>query len=173
MKRHRNVLWAVTAALAAAAIAAPTSGANAPRAGVAAGCTPATNIEAIIDDSGSMAVTDSEPLRVQGMNLLINTLSPSTTLGAVEFGGNFFTRHALRRHRVPARSRSGANAAAMKAALEPRSKPTTAARTTTRHSHGRAANPGAQARIFLTDGGHDIGTYNNTHLTRPQARRRT
>ena len=28
----------------------------------------------------------------------------------------------------------------------------------------RAANPGAQARIFLTDGGHDVGTYNDTHL---------
>ena len=26
-------------------------------------------------------------------------------------------------------------------------------------------NPGAQARIFLTDGGHDVGTYNNGHLT--------
>ena len=25
-------------------------------------------------------------------------------------------------------------------------------------------NPGAQARIFLTDGGHDVGTYNNGHL---------
>ena len=25
-------------------------------------------------------------------------------------------------------------------------------------------NPNAQARIFLTDGGHDIGTYNNGHL---------
>src|SRR5262249_44405214 len=28
----------------------------------------------------------------------------------------------------------------------------------------RAANPGAQARIFLTDGGHNVGIYNNTHL---------
>jgi hypothetical protein len=28
-----------------------------------------------------------------------------------------------------------------------------------------ADNPSAQARIFLTDGGHDIGTYNNGHLT--------
>ena len=26
-------------------------------------------------------------------------------------------------------------------------------------------NPGAQARIFLTDGGHNVGTYNNGHLT--------
>ena len=34
----------------------------------------------------------------------------------------------------------------------------------------RAANPGAAARIFLTDGGHNAGTYNNTHLNpAPQA----
>ncbi|MEA2153524.1 MAG: hypothetical protein QOI18_1757, partial [Solirubrobacteraceae bacterium] len=26
-------------------------------------------------------------------------------------------------------------------------------------------NPNAQARIFLTDGGHNVGTYNNGHLT--------
>jgi hypothetical protein len=29
---------------------------------------------------------------------------------------------------------------------------------------GRAANPGADARIFLTDGGHNAGAYNDTHL---------
>jgi hypothetical protein len=28
----------------------------------------------------------------------------------------------------------------------------------------RAANPGAQARIFLTDGGHNNGDYSDTHL---------
>jgi hypothetical protein len=34
----------------------------------------------------------------------------------------------------------------------------------------RSANPGAQARIFLTDGGHNAGTYNDTHLNpAPQA----
>ena len=27
-----------------------------------------------------------------------------------------------------------------------------------------ADNPGADARIFLTDGGHDVGTYNEAHL---------
>jgi hypothetical protein len=37
-------------------------------------------------------------------------------------------------------------------------------------STARAANPGANARIFLTDGGHNAGPYNNTHLnpTPPQ-----
>ena len=38
---------------------------------------------------------------------------------------------------------------------------------------GRAANPGAQARIFLTDGGHNLGDYADTHLNpAPRPRRR-
>jgi hypothetical protein len=172
MKRHRNLLWAITAALAAAAIAAPSSGANAPRVGVAAGCTPATNIEAIIDDSGSMAGTDANRLRVQAMDLLINALSPGTTLGAVEFGGNFFEGEG-----TPAADAVfnpepvGANAAAMKSALDTKIHADNGGTDyNTAFNTARAANPGAQDRIFLTDGGHDIGTYANTHLnpTPPQ-----
>ena len=45
----------------------------------AAACTRVTNVEAIIDDSGSMAVTDSNRLRVQAMDLLINALDAKTT----------------------------------------------------------------------------------------------
>ena len=55
----------------------------------AAACQRATNIEAIIDDSGSMSLTDKNKLRVAGMNLLIDTLSSGTLLGATEFGGSF------------------------------------------------------------------------------------
>ena len=63
---------AATGALAAA-IAAPSS-AKAPHAHATAACTKATNIEAIIDDSGSMSLTDTNRLRVQAMDLLINAL---------------------------------------------------------------------------------------------------
>lgn len=69
----------LTAAFASAASAAPSATGS-------AACTPATNIEAIVDDSGSMEVTDPNRLRVQAMDLLIQTLPQSTTLGAVEFG---------------------------------------------------------------------------------------
>src|SRR6201999_22179 len=81
----RLVLGLSATGLAAGALAAP-SGASAPRANAAAACTQATNIEAIIDDSGSMAVTDPNRLRVQAMDLLVKTLPTSTTLGAGAFG---------------------------------------------------------------------------------------
>src|SRR5258707_11154568 len=89
MKRGIRVLSAAAATgMIVAAIAAP-SGASSARAHASA-CVKVSNIEAIIDDSGSMAITDSSTLRVKGVKLLINTLSSGTFLGAVEFGGSFF-----------------------------------------------------------------------------------
>jgi hypothetical protein len=166
MKRHRNLLWAIMTALAAAAIAAPTSGASGPRAGVAAGCTAATNIEAIIDDSGSMSVTDPNRLRVQALDLLINSLSPGTTLGAIEFGGNFFEGSGPpAADAVFGPEPVGANAAAMKSALDTKIHADNGGTDyNTAFNTARTADPGAQDRIFLTDGGHDVGTYANTHL---------
>lgn len=168
MKRggHHRVLLSAMAlsGIVAAAIATP-SGASAPRAHASA-CVAASNIEAIVDDSGSMAVTDSGTLRVKGLKLLINTLSPSTTLGAVEFGGNFFAGSTPSADTVFPPEPVGANAAAMGAALESK---ITANNGGTDYNaafaQSDADNPNAQARIFLTDGGHDIGTYNNGHLT--------
>jgi von Willebrand factor type A domain len=132
-------------------------------AGAAAPCAPVTNIEAIIDDSGSMAGTDPNRLRVQAMDLLINALDGSTTLGAVEFGtiaDNVFPAEAV-----------GPNAAAMKAALDSGIQADSGGTDyNAAFDSGRAANPGAAARIFLTDGGHNAGTYLNTHLNpAPQA----
>jgi hypothetical protein len=142
----------VSAALVIPGVASP--------AGAAAACTPATNIEAIIDDSGSMFSTDSNRLRVQAMDLLINALDSGTTLGAIEFGSSA--------NSVFAPAAVGPNAAAMKSALD----------TLVQADNGgtdynlafdtaRTANPGAAVRIFLTDGGHNAGAYNNTHLNPP------
>ena len=132
----------------------------------ASACTPATNIEAIVDDSGSMAVTDPSTLRVKGLKLLINTLSPRTTLGAIEFGGNFFegTRHP--RPTPCSRPRPWARTPRR---WPPRWKQDPGRqrrhRLQRRVRAVRHGQPRRQARIFLTDGGHDIGTYNNGHLT--------
>ncbi|HET7121271.1 MAG TPA: VWA domain-containing protein [Solirubrobacterales bacterium] len=163
MKRAWKVLLGATMAmlLAAAAISAP-SGAQV--GGALASCAPATNIEAIVDDSGSMSFTDPDRLRVQGMNLLIDTLPTATTLGAIEFGGDPFGET------PPADvifnpEPIGPNAKAMRSALD---KVINADNGTTDYNAAfataDAANPGAQARIFLTDGGHDEGTYNEAHL---------
>jgi hypothetical protein len=139
-------------------------------AGAAAACAPVTNIEAIVDDSGSMAGTDPNRLRVQAMDLLINALDSSTSLGAVEFGSSAVSSSPSADVVFPVEA-VGPNAAAMKSALD----------TTIQADNGgtdynaafdtaRAANPGAAARIFLTDGGHNVGTYLNTHLNpAPQA----
>jgi hypothetical protein len=150
--------------LGALAVAAPSGASNA---GALASCSRASDIEAIVDDSGSMAFTDPDRLRVQGMNLLIDTLPTDTTLGAIEFGGNPFGET------PPADpifnpEPIGPNAQAMRSAL---AKAVNADNGTTDYNAAfatsDAANPGAQARIFLTDGGHDEGTYNEGHLVHP------
>src|SRR4051794_24936143 len=74
----RSLLGLAAIGLAAGALAAPSS--------AGAACTKATNVETIVDDSGSMSSTDPNRLRVQAIDLLINALGSGTTLGAIEFG---------------------------------------------------------------------------------------
>jgi hypothetical protein len=153
---HRNVLGlAAAGALLAALPATPAH----------AACTKATNIEAIIDDSGSMSITDTNRLRVQSMDLLINALGSGTTLGAVEFGGSYEGGPPAA-DTVFAPEAIGPNAAAMKSALDTLIQ---ADNGTTDYNAAFTQsdndNPGAVARIFLTDGGHNVGDYANGHLT--------
>lgn len=163
MRRRWRVLLAVTmAALLTAAVMAAPSGA-AGGAAVSADCVPATNIEAIIDDSGSMSVTDENRLRVQAMNLLINTLPGQTNLGAVEFGSELFEQPAADTIFPPEPVEP--NAKAMREAL---ASLINADNGTTDYNgafaKADADNPNAQARIFLTDGGHNEGEYKEAHL---------
>jgi len=154
----------VSTALVIPGVASPAGAATA-----AAACTPVTNIEAIIDDSGSMIVTDPNRLRVQALDLLINALAPGATLGAVEFGSGFEGFEGV--PPTPAADPVfnpepvGANAAAMKSALDTKIQADNGGTDyNAAFNTARAANPGANARIFLTDGGHNAGPYNNTHL---------
>lgn len=150
----------MVALLAAAVMAAP-SGATS-RATVSAGCTPKTNIEAIVDDSGSMSFTDENRLRVQAMDLLINALPTQTQLGAVEFGSEFEKPAA---DTVFPPEPVGANAAAMKSALDALIQADNGATDyNAAFAKADADNPTSEARIFLTDGGHDVDTYNEAHL---------
>jgi von Willebrand factor type A domain len=165
MKRGKFALPAAAAALIVTAILLP-SGAGAARAHASAsGCTPATNIEAIIDDSGSMSFTDASTLRVKGLKLLINTLSAGTFLGAVEFGSSF-SSSTPSADTVFKPEAIGPNAAAMGAALDSKIMADNGGTDyNAAFAQSDADNPNAQARIFLTDGGHNVGTYNNGHLT--------
>lgn len=162
MRRVVQLLFGsgAVALLLAVLIAVPGAGA-APAA--SSSCAKARNIEAIVDDSGSMAITDPNRLRVQAMNLLIDTLSPSTQLGAVEFGSALFEKPATDILFAPAPV--GPNAAAMRSALDSLIHADNGATDyNAAFAAGDAANPSSDARIFLTDGGHDVGAYNEAHL---------
>ncbi|MCW2758729.1 MAG: hypothetical protein JWO46_2475, partial [Nocardioidaceae bacterium] len=136
-----------------AATLAPATGQPA-RTAKAAACTPVPNIEAIIDDSGSMSLTDENRLRVQALNILIRSLAPTTTLGAVEFGTSADT--------VFAPAAVGPNAAGMSNALSVINADNGTTNYSAAFQKADADNPGSAARIFLTDGQPD--TFANDHL---------
>src|SRR3954452_25047849 len=156
-------LAAALVALAALATATTTSSAS-PGATVAAGCVPKDNVEAIIDDSGSMTVTDSDRLRVRAMQLFIdNPQNDKRTLGALEFGTDAAQLFAP----LPINS----NRASMKSAIDTA---VNADNGLTDYNDAFAAagaeNPNATARIFLTDGGHnneDSSPSDNSHRGGP------
>jgi len=131
----------------------------------ASACAPAKNIEAIVDDSGSMEITDPDRLRVQAMSLLIDDLSPNTQLGAVEFGSGFESLGIQAAATVFPPGAVGPNASAMRSALDAAIHADNGATDyNAAFAKSDADNPGADARVFLTDGGHDVGTYNEAHL---------
>lgn len=148
-------LFAMLIAAAGASAAASTS----------ASCTPASDIEAIVDDSISMEFTDGNRLRVQAMNLLIDTLGKGTTLGAVEFGSAGFENNPPGADTVFPPQPVGPNGNAMRTALDQKIHADNGATDyNAAFAQSDADNPAANARIFLTDGGHDVGTYNEGHL---------
>lgn len=121
------------------------------------GCKQASNIEAIVDDSASMTFTDAGSNRVQALKLLIQKQSNAgKTLGAVEFGDTvdtLFKPEAI-----------GPNRAAMLASLAQIQADNGSTDYNAAFDQANADNPNAQARIFLTDGGHNVGDYANGHL---------
>jgi hypothetical protein len=158
----RKLLGIGSAGVLLTGLLAAPSAAQAPVAQASA-CAKATNIEAIVDDSGSMAITDPNRLRVQALDLLIDTLSPSTQLGAVEFGSALFEAPAADTVFPP--EPVGPNANTMRSALDQKIKADNGATDyNAAFAQADADNPSSDARIFLTDGGHDVGTYNEAHL---------
>jgi hypothetical protein len=128
----------------------------------AAACTPKSNLEAIVDDSGSMSWNDPNNLRIRAMELLIDTQgNEKRTLGAVEFGTDatpLFGPGLI-----------GQNAVAYKAALNA-ALITDGGGTDYNAAFAAAAshNAAATARIFLTDGEHTaVDPYANGHQGGP------
>lgn len=158
------------ALLAAAAVVTilPAGGAQAQSARGAVACTPVSNIEAIIDDSGSMLFTDPNRLRVAALDLLIETPgNEGITLGALEFGGAFLTGE-VAADTVFGPEPIGPNAKAMEAALNEKIHANNGVTDyNAAFKKANEDNPAAKARIFLTDGGHDVGEYENGHRGGP------
>jgi von Willebrand factor type A domain len=174
MKPRRIAALAGTggvAALASALALAPGAAPADPTALAAAGCSPVSNIEAIVDDSGSMSFTDRDKLRVAALELLIDTPgNEKITLGAVEFGGQLgtFPGQPPAADTVFPPEAIGPNAGAMKAALKAKINADNGLTDyNAAFAQAQADDPGAKARIFLTDGGHDAGPYNNGHRGGP------
>ena len=152
---------AATATIVVLGIAVASGGAGVSASGQSAACAPATSIEAIVDDSGSMGDADPYNLRITALDILIDAPGNAPrTLGALEFGSTATT---LFKPQLIGTSRG-----AMKAVLDAR---IDYANLFTDYnaafSLAKTENPGAGARIFITDGGHDIGAYLKGHRGGP------
>lgn len=137
----------------------------------ARGCVPApgqveavkvNNIEAILDDSASMRHSDPNSLRVAGLELFVKDPDNAPkTLGAVEFGNAGST--------VFLPQNVGLNRDFMIDRLRAR---LIGDYGDTYYDAGfikaQEDNPGAEARIFVTDGAPDEGGFNNTHRGGPR-----
>jgi hypothetical protein len=159
MDRIRKLSLAVSTGALAIAVALPPAGASAQ----VPGCTPAGNVEAIIDDSGSMSGNDFNELRRTGMELFIKApANANRTLGAVAFGSDASTVFSP----GPIGANSGAMIAALNSAIDADDGATD---YNAAFAKATADNPNAQARIFLTDGEHtDFPEYANGHRGGPR-----
>lgn len=183
-------------AVIAASALLPLSLVIAPHAAQAAGaCTPATNIEAIVDDSGSMDFSDPDVNRGHAVELLFaqSTLQ-GKTLGAIEFGSGSnsdlapgdtnpadgYTAPSDPSYEPAADTLfapTAISAASLQNVVVPvvdKTSPTTKLKADSGSTDYNAAfaqaaadNPTANARIFITDGGHNAYTYQNGHRGGP------
>jgi cyclophilin family peptidyl-prolyl cis-trans isomerase len=158
MNRTRTAsLTAATVALGVAAALSTAGGAGAQA--TQSACRVSNNIEAIIDDSGSMSFSDAGLLRVRGMKLFLANNEPKT-LGALEFGSQAV--------RLFQPAKIGTFQTQMGAILDQRIMADNASTDyNAAFALAKTENPTATSRIFLTDGGHTAGTYLNGHRGGP------
>ena len=136
---------AVGAAVSAGLLAAMIAGGSASSAGAATvpNCVPANNLEAIIDDSGSMSGTDPQRFRADLVNI-VATFNPEKTMGAVQFGSSASTLFGP--------TQIGPNLGAIRGSLNLIQADDGGTDYNDGFSQANSDNPGANARIFLSDG---------------------
>lgn len=155
-----RLLIAACAGLAAIVGASAPAGATGP-AQSAAACVPKQNVEAIVDDSGSMLDNDPTRLRVRAMELFIdNPTNDKRMLGAIRFSSDaseIFPPAVI-----------GSNRGNMKSALNSSLVSFGGTDYNAAFSFAGTHNPNATGRIFLTDGEHTApDPYANGHQGGP------
>lgn len=128
-------------------------------------CSPSSNFSAIIDDSGSMSFNDPAAIRRSALELLITKpSSQGKELGAVEFG-------TFAAALFPPATVSTAGQGMLSALSSLANDGAADGGETTNYNAAfdasGAIQPQATARIFLTDGGHNEGVYEDRHLGGP------
>jgi hypothetical protein len=129
-------------------------------------CVASNNIEAVIDDSGSMSGTDPERLRKRALELILaKPRNWGKVLGAEEFGDPEADELIAPDPIMAAGDKANAK---ILAALD-RLIQADNGGTDYNLAFGSLAdaNPGATARIFLTDGAHNAGEYRDLHRGGP------
>ena len=151
---------AIAAAASAGLLAAMIAGGSASSAGAATlpNCIPQNNLEAIIDDSGSMSSTDPSRFRADLVNI-IASLNQEKTMGAVQFGSSASTLFGP--------SQIGPNLGAIRGSLNLIQADDGGTDYNDGFSQGNSDNPNANARIFLSDGAPS-GTPNANLWRTPQ-----
>jgi lysophospholipase L1-like esterase len=131
-----------------------------------AGCVPASNVATIVDDSGSMQTNDPLNIRSSAMQLLITKPGgQSRTLGADEFGAE---AGALFEPGVIAPNQAGMLASLSALQDDGFADGGESTDYNAAFEASKSDQPGATARIFLTDGGHNVGSYENGHVGGPR-----
>lgn len=175
--KPRRIAFAGTGGIAAlvSALALAPGATAGPTALAAASCTPVSNIEAIIDDSGSMLSTDPNQLRRGGLELFMALpANNARTFGAVEFGSLadtvFAPTQILSTTRPTLVAALRAKTAGDGAYAPTASGVDDGAGTDYNDAFARATadDPAATARIFLTDGAHNENEYANLHRGGPR-----
>ncbi len=130
---------------------------------VAAGCKALTNVEVIIDDSLSMRRADPAGLRREAVSLLLTKpRNEGKVVGAFEFGST--GNQVFPPQVVQPRGAPGSNQRLLLGALQQGVRGNNGGTDYNAAFKGAADdNPAAQARIFITDGGHRIGKFTGGH----------
>jgi hypothetical protein len=162
----RGLTKRLALASALAAVVALTAGSGTASAQQIPGCIEATNVQNIIDDSGSMSGNDPIEGRRQLVEILAD-LNRDMTFGGVEFGANAAQIFAPVAASAGEATYAGGLAFINADGSGVGGDDGFATDYNDGFAVGNLANPNANARMFLSDGDHNVMDYLNGHRGAP------